>query len=156
MNNLTKKIPMNACIKGRVYEIRCRNLAYGVYDGNTGFIGIRTKFGNRYLFTEYHWDTGPPYGTVLYHQDTGTDVPPEILIVESLGIHDRNSGRAITYDCTLDNPNESAKGQKGWWKFLDTGEVCGISKVCWAGDKSNVALFEFLDEIEKNAVGYTR
>jgi hypothetical protein len=29
-----------------------------------GFVGIREKFGERFLFVEYHWDTGPPFGTV--------------------------------------------------------------------------------------------
>lgn len=37
----------------------------GDYGGNEGFIGISDKFGRRYLFTEYHWDQGPPFGTAL-------------------------------------------------------------------------------------------
>jgi hypothetical protein len=51
-------IKLEDCIKGNVYKIRSRNLTLGVFDGEMGFIGIRTKFGDRYLFTEYHWDTG--------------------------------------------------------------------------------------------------
>ena len=50
---------MEQCVKGRVYKLWCRNLSIGVYDGKEGFIGIRTKFGSRYLDTEYHWDQGP-------------------------------------------------------------------------------------------------
>lgn len=73
------KVPMGECVKGRVYEIRCRNLLFGVYDGEGGFIGIRTKFGSRYLFTEYHWDKGPPFGTVMGHKDTGIDVGIEAV-----------------------------------------------------------------------------
>jgi hypothetical protein len=39
--------------RGAVYEVRSRNLIAGVYDGEQGFIGIREKFGDEYLFTEY-------------------------------------------------------------------------------------------------------
>ena len=53
----TDYIPLNECKKGFLYEIHSRNLDFGVFDGNDGFIGIREKFGKRYLFTEYHWET---------------------------------------------------------------------------------------------------
>lgn len=64
---------MYGCIKGRLYEVDCRNLTLAVYDGKGGFIGIRQKFGDRYLFTEYHYDQGPPYGTVKVLKDTEID-----------------------------------------------------------------------------------
>ena len=49
---------------GRVYRIHSRNLITGVWVADTqGFIGIREKFGAEYLFEEYHWETGPPFGT---------------------------------------------------------------------------------------------
>jgi hypothetical protein len=38
---------------GGIYEIRSRNLVVGTYNSNDGFIGIREKFGDEYLFTEY-------------------------------------------------------------------------------------------------------
>ncbi len=58
-------IPIELCKHGFLYKIYSRNLDCGVYDETTkGFVGIRTKFGSRYLFTEYHWDTGAPFGTV--------------------------------------------------------------------------------------------
>lgn len=57
-------IKLDECKHGHGYWIDARQLCYGVFDKNSkGFIGIRTKFGNRYLFTEYHWDTGAPFGT---------------------------------------------------------------------------------------------
>lgn len=40
-------------IRGGIYAISARNFLVGVYDGDQGFIGIRMKFGTRYLFTEY-------------------------------------------------------------------------------------------------------
>ena len=57
-------IPLKDCKKGYVYELNSRNLLVGIFDGDTGFIGIRKKFESIYLFTEYHRDTGPPFGTV--------------------------------------------------------------------------------------------
>lgn len=58
-------IPVGDCVNGGFYLIDSRNFSFGVYnEENKGFIGIREKFGDEYLFTEYHWDTGPPCGTV--------------------------------------------------------------------------------------------
>lgn len=58
-------IAMQDCKGGVLYRIDSRNLYTGVYDEVTqGFTGIRTKFGDRYLFEEYHWDKGMPFGTV--------------------------------------------------------------------------------------------
>ena len=60
-----KYIPIGECKHGYLYRIACRNLIIGVYnEPQGGFVGIRTKFGSRFLFTEYHWDTGEPFGTV--------------------------------------------------------------------------------------------
>jgi len=69
------------CIRGHLYRIHSRNLKLGVFDGKTGFIGIRLKFGSEYLFTEYHWDQGPPYGTVQPKEDLGP-IPDDIEIYE--------------------------------------------------------------------------
>ena len=64
-------IPLKDCKKGYFYRIQARNFQVGIFDGNTGFIGIREKFENRYLFTEYHWDTGAPFGTVHPTKELG-------------------------------------------------------------------------------------
>ena len=74
-------IPLADCEKGHLYKVRCRNFVLGIFDGETGFIGIRAKFGNRFLDTEFHWDQGPPYGTVLPLEDLGP-VPGDIEIYE--------------------------------------------------------------------------
>lgn len=58
-------IPLEKCRHGWTYEIHSRNLIVGVFNAEKkGFVGIREKFGSRYLFTEFHYDTGAPYGTV--------------------------------------------------------------------------------------------
>jgi len=74
-------IPVDQCKKGHLYRIHSRGLILGVFDGKTGFIGIRVKFGSKSLFTEYHWDQGPPYGTVQPQKDLGL-IPDNIEIYE--------------------------------------------------------------------------
>ena len=68
---LTDFIPLDQCVKGHVYRMHSRNLDPGVFDGDRGFVGVREKFNSRYLFTEFHWDTGPPHGTVKPLEDLG-------------------------------------------------------------------------------------
>jgi len=75
---------MSECITRRLYKLSSRNLSLGVYDGKEGFIGIRQKFGNGFLFTEFHWDQGPPYGTVDGVEDTGIDLPEHIELKEHI------------------------------------------------------------------------
>lgn len=58
-------IPKAECKDRQLYKIFSRNLTFGIYVAETGgFIGLREKFGNTYLFTEYHRDNGAPFGTV--------------------------------------------------------------------------------------------
>lgn len=60
---MTTDIPKDQLVRGAVYELKSRNLIAGVWNGENGFIGIREKFGEEYLFTEYLYELGPPYGT---------------------------------------------------------------------------------------------
>lgn len=61
---MSEWISLDECENGVIYELRSRNLWVGVFKEKTkGFIGIRRKFDSEYLFTEYHHDTGPPFGT---------------------------------------------------------------------------------------------
>ena len=65
-------IALEDCGPRHIYRLDSRNLRLGVFNLDTkGFIGIRLKFGNRFLFTEYHWDTGEPYGTAKPLEDRG-------------------------------------------------------------------------------------
>lgn len=68
-----KYIPINKCIDGHVYRIRARNGRIGIFkkDNENAFTLNRHKFGQNYLFDEYHWDNGPPYGTVRPLEDLG-------------------------------------------------------------------------------------
>jgi hypothetical protein len=56
-------IPQEEMVERGVYTLKSRNLVVGVWNGASGFIGIRLKFRSEYLFTEYHYDQGAPYGT---------------------------------------------------------------------------------------------
>jgi len=58
-------ISLNQCADKGVYFINARNGLVGVFRAKTrGFILSRFKFDSNFLFEEYHWDTGEPFGTV--------------------------------------------------------------------------------------------
>lgn len=69
-----KYLSIEQCRIGGLYLLDSRNLAIGVFrkspeslltkSGFThDFVGIRDKFGRRYLFSEFHGDCGEPWGT---------------------------------------------------------------------------------------------
>lgn len=133
-------ILLEQCRKGGLYRIHSRNLSFGVFDGEGGFVGIREKFGSLYLFTEFHWDTGAPFGTVK---------PVELLemcplsdIRESTGVVDAATQRPVAFDKPV------MYGGKGWY-FMDTGEA---SDEIHPHSQVNEALFNYL---EAKAVEYT-
>lgn len=77
-------IPLDQCEDRRLYKIGSRNLSYGVFRTESrGFIGIREKFGDRFLFEEYHWDTGEPFGTVTPLEATAHVLPDDMELDES-------------------------------------------------------------------------
>jgi len=87
MSEERKYIPVEECKPGHVYRLHSRNLSFGVYapkGDSDGFIGIRLKFTSRYLFTEYHHDTGGAFGTVLPLEDLGPLKDERILLQEYL------------------------------------------------------------------------
>ena len=133
-------IKLKDCKERRIYRIHSRNLILGVFDGKDAFIGIREKFNERFLFPEYHWDTGAPYGTVKPLEDTGVNVPSHI----SLSCY---AGR--TYD--WHTSKDIACGKPVWkggigWYFLDNSTSDKRIIVC---QDSNEELFEFLAKLEK-------
>jgi len=131
---------LDQCIKGRVYKIHCRNLAYGVYDGKGGFIGIREKFNQRYLFTEYHWDFSEHYGTVGEAIDLTIDLPNDIPLETYLETIDEVSKRPVSFDRPV------KEGGRGWF-FTDTNEENQeIRPIALHNDK----LFQFLELVEKD------
>ncbi len=76
-------IPLDQCEDRRLYKIASRNLSYGVFRAETrGFIGIRFKFGDLYLFEEYHWDVSESFGTVEPLEATEHVIPEDMLLDE--------------------------------------------------------------------------
>jgi hypothetical protein len=103
--------------QGGIYRIQSRNLAAGVYDGKGGFIGIREKFGDTYLFTEYGWEQGPPYGTVrLENRILVGRVPPEVPLVTTLGTRFRGCQQDIEF-----------KDGEGWVGCGGCGKILPMS-----------------------------
>ncbi len=97
-------IPLADCKHGHLYRISSRNLSFGVFDSESqGFIGIRGKFHDRFLFTEYHWDTGPPFGTVRPQEEL-VRVPDDIEVCEGKGSVDQKTRRPVSFD-----------KEKGWY-----------------------------------------
>ena len=56
-------IPTNKLIVGKRYVCDARNFKIGLWNGKK-FDYMRTKFGNTYPDTEYHYDDHDLYGTV--------------------------------------------------------------------------------------------
>ena len=132
-------IPLDQCKEGAVYEIRSRNLVVGVFvKDRAGFIGIREKFGSRYLFMEYHYDTGAPFGTVRPLKELSA-VPKDVPLKEDIETVDKATKRPVAFDRPVRD------GGKGWY-FVDTGEA---SEKIYAVSIPNRKLFKFLEKLEK-------
>ncbi len=57
-------IPLNECKDGYLYIVNARNAYLGIFNKETnGFIISRFKFGDNYLFTEYHYEASKGFGT---------------------------------------------------------------------------------------------
>lgn len=149
-------IPREKCREGYVYRIRSRNLDLGIFHRKpglggfeSGFIGIREKFGNLYLFTEYHHDDGAPFGTV-YPESEVEKCPVEDLC-ESFG--------PICFKCrgTVDfvkNGNHGP-GTGDWEHAGDPPPGCEkviTSSGRW-GSLPNKALFDYLDQLSRRLFG---
>lgn len=129
-------------VRGRLYRFKARNFSIGVWNPEKkGFIGIRTKWGDRYLFTEYHWETGPPYGTVTPLEDLGIDMPVDIPLMDSLpGSWGPCDTREVKW--RPDDPKMKGKpGAVGKWFYTDNGDPCPEG----GHIKSNKALFNWLE-----------
>lgn len=123
-------IPLTQCIKGTIYKIWSRNLRIGVYDGKGGFIGIREKFGYEYLFTEYHFDTSIPYGTVK-PKEVIKELPGWIPLEEYLGSICGNCGRNVQFIPLGDTP------APGRWEHIPIS--------LWDAEEEDVKPFDFGD-----------
>lgn len=139
------QISLIECKPRFLYLLKSRNLATGVFDPestwpgnvqNGGFIGIRTKFGNRFLDTEYHYELGPPFGTAHALKEL-EEMPKHIILKERSGIvFDQKTERAVAFDKPV------SEGGNGWY-FADTMEP---STEIVTTTVPNKKLFEYLDD----------
>lgn len=134
-----------------IYRIHSRNLEYGVYsEGARGFIGIREKFGKRYLFTEYHYEIGAPFGTAHPVELVGRVEDNRIQIKEVL---DPSlcyfCGNIVKYEEYGEGGPRFENGDKisGFWKHISGDGSCSADV---PQTQPNIPLFKKLKEIEKS------
>jgi hypothetical protein len=125
----TNFILLADCENRRIYRLASRNLALGVYNAaDQGFIGVREKFSNRFLFTEHHWDLGAEgFGTVKPWQALEL-LPAEIELREAEDI-DRKTHRLLSRD------------ERGWY-YADTGEHDPAIVAAWRSHKPLLSYLE--------------
>lgn len=139
---MSKYIALEDCKDRFLYRLESRNLSLGVFNKElNGFVGIREKFGARYLATEYHYDTGAPFGTACPLEEL-EEIPAGLEAVEGFeGSIDGETKRLVAFDKAV-----AAEGKWGWY-FVDTGEY---SEKIRAYAISNERLKEWLEGVESS------
>lgn len=146
-------IPMSECKDRWLYLIIARNLSLGVFGTrNSGFIGLREKFDEYRLDTEYHRESG------------GTAAPREALCELPAEIVNRTSLETICGACRLgpaayvpwdDGPREHtyADGHKatheGRWMHTAIETLAHPKEDVFGMSVGNKPLFDWLKEMEK-------
>jgi hypothetical protein len=102
--------------RGRVYRLQSRNLECGVWNGKDGFLGIRTKFGLRFLDTEIHWGLSKTFGTAQAWETMGA-IPESISLNISLGTECGNCHKRVNYV----KHHAEQKEASGEWLHGDDG-----------------------------------
>ncbi len=149
-------VPMSKCKKGFLYRIHSRNLSFGVYDGEGGFVGIRVKFGQSYLFTEFHWDRGAPYGTVKPLEEV-CPLPSDIPCTERQVHEYGNSDYAVDPDTKIERPvlrrdlktGEYQHGKRSGFVDEWAGTCIRLPDTLYPYLKSNALLFGWLKDKQK-------
>lgn len=139
-------IPVGELEHGCVYEIVSRNLYVGVWDsqannGGGGFIGIRQKFGDSYLFTEYEHTTGGNFGTARAFKKLDVKLPKGIVIGIDVEFLDKTNGRLIEFTSPRP-PYGTGRG----WVYSDAKEEVPTDNVLRVQNKP---LFDILYQLDK-------
>lgn len=135
-------IPFDQLVKGNVYKLNSRNLRIGVFDGKKGFIGIRTKFGSRFLDTEIEWDQDQHYGTARAVELIGS-IPKEVVLDTSLGVECEYCHKVVNFD--------KARPEKERWHHTEDDSLICTGKKYGPVSIFNKQLFDLLEGFELHA-----
>lgn len=146
-----RMIPKAECKNRKLYRIHSRNLRLGVFrEESGGFFGLRTKFGDTYVFEEYHYQN-EAYATVAPLEELPEDLPADIALTETLGTVCEKCGQPAEYaswpeggerEITL--KSGGTMKVSGQWQHRD-GTRC--EDMAGRG-KANDALFTWLRSME--------
>lgn len=138
------RIALADCKHGYTYHITSRNLVVGVFNAETrGFIGIREKFGSEFLFTEFHFDTGAPYGTASPYEEIGKC--PVADLRESFETVCSKCNKPVAFVRNLPDDKNDMRG-----KWLHDGTRCEDG---YPTSPMNTALFDYLKTIKPKPFG---
>lgn len=74
-----QRIKLSACQHRKLYRLLARNIKIGVWnDERQEFLGIREKFGSRFIDSENHWDA-PNFATACPLEVIG-ELPEDISL----------------------------------------------------------------------------
>lgn len=133
-------ISLDKCNDRQAYIIKSRNLECGVFKKNSGgFIGLRAKFGEVFLSEEFHYDKGPPYGTVKPLEALHNLLPENVELCRDLG--------SICMNCLVNceyMPLAQPTELRGKWQHLADTVCINLRPVI----RHNLILFGWLKELE--------
>ena len=98
-----------------------RNLESGAWNGKNGFVGIRAKFGRRFLDMEIHWGLSKTFGSAQAVESLGT-IPESISLDISLGTECGNCHKRVNYV----KGQAEQKGASGEWLHDNGSPNCSI------------------------------
>ena len=137
--NRENTIPLNECRNGWVYKLSSRNLAFGIFvQATNGFIGLRKKFEHRYLATEYHWETGEPFGTACPKEEL-EPAPPGLVLEEHGPLINDENDRVVVREAGNEYPAPPI------YRYADTSEICDPGEIVWS---RNQPLYDYMLQIE--------
>lgn len=136
---------------GRAYLILSRNLVAGFWDEvRQGFTGVREKFGDRYLFMEYHWDTGGSYGTAKPYKALDLYLPEDVPNESTLGLFCRECQTPVEKVYVPDEKFYSGKRCTGDTHLdPEAKATCSLESFHCAYWKENKEMFDLLSPIDR-------